>query len=170
MDLGFDLEHNLRFKNNIEKYVKVKTVDSKEHEGWLKCIDPMTGNFFLMTFDDDMTEIRNLTLFMGDACSGMEVLKDSDEKVKSLLESYPGDRETPEREDPEYQEHVADRKKNLIAWIKKNRLPVVESEDESVIVGGNVTVKPPYDIQSCSSMNSRTLKRIRELVSQLPCD
>lgn len=170
MELGFDLEHNLRFKDNIGKYVKIKTVDSSEHEGWLKCIDPMSGNFFLITFDDNFKEVRNVNLFMGDGCSSMEVLKDSDENVKDLLVMYPTSRKNPKVLYQVRPDDTSDRKKRLIAWIKKNRLPIVESEDGSLIVGGNVTVKPPYGIQSCSSLNARTLKRIRQLVSKLPSD
>lgn len=170
MALGFDLEHNLRFKDNIGKYVKIKTVDSSEYEGWLKCIDPITGNFFLITFDDNFEKVRNVDLFMGDGCSSMEVLKDSDENVKSLLKMYPMSQKNPKVVHEVCPEDTSDKKKRLIAWIKTNRLPVVESEDGSLIVGGNVTVKPPYGIQDCSSLNARTLKSIRKIVSKLPSD
>ena len=161
MELGFDLNHNIRFKDSVGKYVKVKTVDSCEIEGWLKCIDPMSGNFFLITFDDSFTSVLSTVLIMGDGCSSLEVLKESDEKIKGLL-GILSDNESESLED------ISDRKNRLIAWIKKNRLPIFENEDQSLIVGGNVTVSPPYDIQSCSSLNARTLTSIRQLIATMP--
>lgn len=163
MEMEFDLTDNLRYKDCIAKYVKVKTADSREHEGWLKCIDPLSGNLFLMSFDDTFSVICDIVLIIGSACTSVEVLKEPDDKIKNLIEGL-------YTNDASFSEDISDRKNRLIAWIKKNRLPIVEKADQSLTVCGNVTISPPYDIQSCSSTNGRTLKSVRQLVAKLPAN
>lgn len=159
--MAFNLQHNLRYKDHLFKYVKVKTVDSHEYEGWLKCIDPMSGNFFLTTLDESNTAVSDTVLIIRNACTDLEVLKEPDDKVRSFVEGL-------YRNDLESTEDVSERKNRLVAWIKKNRLPVSENEDTSLTVADNVTIASPYGIQNCSSMNARTLRSVRQLVAKLP--
>lgn len=153
------LKHNFRFRDGLKKYVKVKTVDSEEHEGWLKCIDPMTGNLFLMTVDDDYSKVTTYHLLMGDACSSLEVLKEPDEKMNALYEKLRLEAEAME---------LAQRKELLLAWIKKNRLPVVENADKSLVVAECVTISPPYEIDNCTGSHNLTLRNIRKLIAKMP--
>lgn len=160
MDVNY--EHNLRYKDYIGKYVKIKTIDCREYEGWLKCIDPMTGNLQLITFNASFTDVMDSILILGDAYSNVEMLKGTDDSLKKLIEVFY------RRDSLDYSENVSNRKDRLVSWIKKHRLPVSENEDESLVVCQSVTVCPPYQVENCSSRNARFLKNIQELVYNLP--
>lgn len=157
--LDVRLEHNFRYSDSIGKYVTVKTVDSEEHQGWLRCIDPLSGNIILITVDDDYSKIVGCDLLMGDAVSSLEALREPDDKMNAFYEKLLREAEAAE---------LAARKKLLIAWIKKNRLPVVEKEDQSLVVGECVTISPPYKIDDCTSSNGITLRSIRRMIAKMP--
>lgn len=159
MDIDFDF--NLRHKDSLGKFVKVNTVDSRTHEGWLKCINPIAGDLILATFDENCTQINDSVLILGSEYKSLEVLKETDDKIMKLLkDQYRSDNFCPAI--------AAERKKRLISWIKKHRLPVIENEDGTLLVCESVAVCAPYEMINCSSLNARVLKNIRELVWKLP--
>lgn len=158
--MDFDLERNLRFKDSVGKFIKVKTVNTCEYEGWLKCIDPMTGNLFLVTLDDNFS-VNETILIPGHAYSRLEVIKKADENVQNIVHQLYG-------VDTLHHEDAGIRKQRLVAWLKLNRLPVIEKEDETLEVCETVIISPPYDIQNCSSLNGRVLKNIIHLILKLP--
>lgn len=160
--MNMNLEHNLRHKDYIGKYVKVQTVNSREHEGWLKCIDPMTGNLILIVFDECFKTVLDAPHIQGHAYNSIEVLKE-DDSVKKRLENL-------------YNEHtlfnsesLCDRKQRLMSWIQKHKLPVGE-ENEKLIVAGKVIIGPPYLMGNCKGVNRVFLRNIAKLVSEMPKD
>jgi len=64
-------------------------------------------------------------------------------------------------------EELTLRKDELIKWLKKNRLPVVDF-DEKLNVANTVDILPPYNANSCVSSNEVVLTRIQKLVNNLP--
>lgn len=157
--IAAQVDNNLRHHDSIGKYVSVKTVDSEEHQGWLRCIDPLSGNMILLTTDDDCSKVVAYDLLMGHACSTIEVIREPDDKIIALIEKLK--REAEEKE-------LAARKQLVLAWIKKNRLPVVENDDQSLVVAECVTIFPPYQIDNCDGQHNITLKNIRRMLAKMP--
>ncbi|XP_035209720.1 gem-associated protein 6-like [Stegodyphus dumicola] len=159
--MDIDFENNLRYKHYLSKFVKVKTVDENFHEGWLKCIDPLTGNLILVILNEDNSLVLESCLIHGADYTDVELLKDVDNDIKSLIKKYYcGEGRNPV--------NVEARKIHIISWMKKHRIPVREISDGGIMVCESVSIFPPYFEENCSSLNGRVLLRIREILQSLP--
>lgn len=70
------------------------------------------------------------------------------------------------------QEQVDKRRKDLVDWFIKNRLPVkLDDPNETnpvISILDTVYIKAPYQINNCQSTNEIILDKIRQLVKNLP--
>lgn len=161
--MDIDLEYNLKFSHCLYNYVSVTTLPNKQvYEGWLKTIDPVSGNLFLITLTDDSSEVDKIVLIMRDTYEDVKVLKEEDPNIKSMLQNLYSGKSHLEIDE-------VDRKELLVAWIKRHRLPLREIKDgKALVVSESVTIHPPYNAESCSGSNGRVLMLIRNLVDKLP--
>ncbi|GIY32743.1 AD domain-containing protein [Caerostris extrusa] len=154
MDTDFSV--TLKHKDHLLKYVKIKT-EGTTYEGWLKCVDPLTGNLILV-----LENLKETVLIMSKAIISLEVIKEANENVKNVIQH---EEKCPE----EFEDNLCERKKRLISWIKANRLPFEEVEEsDEIIICDTITVKPPYTAESCTGTIGRVLLMIQKLVSNIP--
>ncbi|GFW27646.1 gem-associated protein 6 [Trichonephila clavipes] len=145
------------------KYVEVEIEDKKAQEGWLQCIDPLTGNLILARASSDKLYKDEVIIVLGDSVKSLKVLRESGEDKKDILPNFTNE----EQNVPS--EVILERKKRLILWLKKNRLPFKEiGNDEGLVVCDTVTIRPPFKPENCISMNGRVLMMVQKLVADLP--
>ncbi|XP_015915052.1 gem-associated protein 6-like [Parasteatoda tepidariorum] len=159
MDINFS--ETLKYKCHLNKFVKVQTVDRICHEGWMKALDPLSGNIILVTLNNDKSKITKSTLIISEACVSVNV----DESVPGTLPDLSLGNNTSLT--PAELEELKGR---LVTWIKKHRLPVTEDEDGSLIVCDSVTIRPPYRPENCISKNVRILQKTSEIIESLPAE
>lgn len=63
---------------------------------------------------------------------------------------------------------VLERKKKILAWLKKKLLPVTEKNN--VIDLGNVSILPPYGLNDICTDNPVVVLEIRKLIESMPED
>ncbi|CAL1268133.1 unnamed protein product [Larinioides sclopetarius] len=160
MDTNFDV--TLKHLAHLLKYVQVSTYSETIFEGWLKDIDPLSGNLLLVNFDSD-SKTKPVILVQGHDCENVEVLREDDAMKNSI--QYFFNKEG--LKCLESSKDVSEHKKCLISWLKKNRLEIEESEDK-IIVCNSVTIHPPYAIEDCISDNGRVLVMTKNLISSMP--
>ncbi|XP_054717084.1 uncharacterized protein LOC129226499 [Uloborus diversus] len=159
--MDVDFEKTLKYKDLLSKFVKIKTVDRREHSGLLKNIDPITGNMIVITFNEDESAIQDTVLIMGDAYTEVEFVKDANNDIRRILQSTKTEQVIPD-------ENVLDRKNRLVSFVKLRRLPVQENSDESLLVCGSVRILPPYRRESCVCDNLIILEKVMNMVDSLP--
>lgn len=69
-------------------------------------------------------------------------------------------------DETELQEHTTDRKEKIIAWLKKNLIPVTEVGDNVVI--GNVFILPPYGLSDICTDNPIVALQIKKIIGTMP--
>lgn len=160
-----DLDYTMKFSHCLYKYVSITTPhDKRVYEGWLKTIDPVTGNSVLVTLkDDESSQVDNVIFIMRSEFEDVKVLKEVDPEMKSMLQNlYAVDKSHLAMD-------VVVRKQSLVNWVKKHRLPLREHEDgKSLVVMGLITIYPPFIADSCSGTNIKVLGKIRDLVEKMP--
>ncbi|GBO14827.1 hypothetical protein AVEN_264048-1 [Araneus ventricosus] len=162
MDTNFDV--TLKYVAHLLKYVQVSTHSEMIYEGWLKDIDPLSGNLLLVNFEDSDSKSEPVILVQGHDCESVEVLRE-DETMKNSIQ-YFFNKEGLERLKSSTKA-VIEYKKRLLSWLEQNRLEIEESEDK-IIVCNSVTIHPPYTIEDCISNNGRVLVMTKNLISSMP--
>ncbi|XP_055934209.1 gem-associated protein 6-like [Argiope bruennichi] len=162
MDTKFDV--TLRYDVHLLKYVKVDTHSKTVHTGWLKDIDPLTGNLVLVNFNDNGSRNESVILIKGHSYKSVEVVRE-DELMKNAIQHF-FDEEAAERLTTPASD-IIKRKKRLLSWLERNRLETKESDD-NIIVCNSVTIHPPYTSEDCVSSNGRVLVMTRNLISSMP--
>jgi hypothetical protein len=61
---------------------------------------------------------------------------------------------------------IEKRKNALIMWLQKNHLPAILSSKDEINILDTVYIKPPYDLNSCLSINEIILDKVRNLIEK----
>lgn len=56
---------------------------------------------------------------------------------------------------------------NLLKWLQTNRVQPEQKSNGDLVLFDTVTIKSPYDVDSCFSNNELVLERVKRLVSQV---
>ncbi|VDN33143.1 unnamed protein product [Gongylonema pulchrum] len=64
--------------------------------------------------------------------------------------------------------HIAERRKAVVAWLKRNQINVTNNEDGSMTVLDVARIVEPYTADDCISVNPFILKRLKKLVGKMP--
>ncbi|GFR29083.1 AD domain-containing protein [Trichonephila clavata] len=161
--MDIDFNRTLKYKDHLMKYVEVEVKGKKAREGWLQCIDPLTGNLILARASSDKLYADEIVIVTGDSVESLKVLRESGEDKKDILPNFS------DKEGNVLSEDILERKKRLILWLKRNRLPFNDiGKDEGLVVCDTVTIRPPFKAENCISMNGRVLMMVQKLVTDLP--
>ncbi|GFT65362.1 gem-associated protein 6 [Nephila pilipes] len=161
--MNIDFANTLKYKDHLMKYVEIKITGSKTLQGWLQCVDPITGNLILARASDKKLNEDIIVFVTAASIKRLEVLRDSGEDMKDILPNFTNE------EQNVFSEDNLERKKRLILWLKKNRLPFKDTDDgDGLVICDSVTIRPPYEAENCVSMNGRVLMMVQKLVSNLP--
>ncbi|XP_028297281.1 gem-associated protein 6-like [Gouania willdenowi] len=140
----------------VNKEVKVKAGNDDELRGWLHTVDPVSASLVLVTFGHQGASV---VVLMGHAVRELQVLREADEVTSQQLRTCFLPHRKPRLEPQE----VKRRKAGLQRWLEENRLPV-EEDGERLVVGGALSVAPPYGPEDCESSNQIILLRIQSLI------
>lgn len=149
---------NVTLRKFVDKKISIFLSDNSRKVGWVHVIDPVTRTVVLQEESED-SSTKKLTFVLGHAIS------------RVVLEKSEGRPPVPDflqvEKTKEYsQDDLCKRKTELVDWLKKNRVPVSESlEDSSILsVMGVLFVEPPYDPDCCKCSNEIILDRIQKLI------
>lgn len=155
----------------IAKKVCILTEDGDKHSGRVFTVDPVSSSFVLAQFSKDAkTEIE---IIMGHAVKKVTILDvdgleendiEDEQTIRGKLDSL----FVAKLNDQWSESDLAIRKEQLKSWLFKNRLPVDEQDDSSLCIAKVVTIKPPYTIDTCTSLNEIILAKIQGLIKNMP--
>lgn len=144
----------------LHKKVEVQLVDGSCRSGCVYTIDP--ESLSVMLFDYDQGDQFQMKLIMGHALTRITALDDED------YTQLAGQFEQVLTIDTDRMIHydsqaIKERKNRLIDWLSQSRIPFEESGDNLRVVSV-VTIKPPFDKDSCASNNEIALHRVQNLI------
>ncbi|XP_064636629.1 gem-associated protein 6-like [Lineus longissimus] len=150
---------------HVYKQVWVKTVDDKDHVGWVYTVDPVSNTLCLVTFTSDRPFME---MVMGNAVKKLTVVNDDTEMQKDKLDKL----FRHDSVDELGPEELKERKETVRLWLLKHRLPVeVSSENpEALCISNALSIEPPYTPSSCMSTNEIILGKIQGLLKNMPLD
>ena len=64
-------------------------------------------------------------------------------------------------------ENLDEKRKNLVDWLIKNRIPIKCSDDNLINIMDSVFIHSPYNIENCESTNEIILNKVINLIKQL---
>lgn len=142
----------------VDKKISILLSDNSRKEGWVHVIDPVTRTVVLQEETEDSNATK-LTFVLGHAIARV-VLEETEGRppVTDFLQA---------EKTVEYsQDDICKRKRELVEWLTKNRIPVSESLEDSAILSvmGVLFVEPPYDPDCCRCSNEIILDRIQKLI------
>ncbi|XP_063361701.1 gem-associated protein 6-like [Cydia amplana] len=139
----------------VDKFVKIQVIKNRCFTGFLHSIDPVSLSVILSVPHEGS---YRTTVIPGHA-------------VQDIEEDTPSDDIKPPTRKPVTEPTESDtiqRKARLIAWFKKNLLPLTENGDGLII--GNVSVLPPYGVKDICAENPVVFMQIRKLMESMPTD
>ncbi|KAG9298339.1 hypothetical protein G9A89_002827 [Geosiphon pyriformis] len=138
-------------------------------DGYLYNIDPTT--FTILLLKGEFSESKNPNEFkifaiMNHAIDKLQVKSTEDSIQKETLDSLINTRIEEFAVDSE---EMQQRKKSVISLFESNRIPVKYSlKDPTLHIMERAHINPPYVSDSISCDNEIILKRVKEMISQIP--
>ncbi|KAK9501986.1 hypothetical protein O3M35_012602 [Rhynocoris fuscipes] len=145
----------IKFKEYVDKIVRVKTIGNKIFEGTVYTIDPVSESIVLIR--KNQNDDTSVEFVFGHAVQNIELIGDSD-FIPKLFE---------ERLDPNID--LNQKRENLKKWLNKNMIPV-EICDDKLIFGDVLTIVPPYELENCLCTNEIVLGNIQKLIRSMPVE
>lgn len=155
--------------------------------GYMKCVDPISGSIILCQINDKNQITKNI-LILGNNVSDISAIHDKNEEVTTRycdlqvqrikniiekdsngkLESHPhfsrASRLAALALEPE---DLSRRQKEIIEWLRHNRIPCDISEEQTtdIIVADSVRIRPPYE-QDCDYVcpTNTVLRRLKAII------
>lgn len=151
------------FMQHVYKQVWVKTVDDKDHVGWVYTVDPVSSTLCLVTFTADRPVME---VIMGHAIRSLKVVNEDTEMQKQNLDELFRD----DKVDHLGPEELKERKETVRLWLLKHRLPVEVSKEnhDELSISNALSIEPPYNPASCRSTNEIILGKIQGLLKSMP--
>ena len=148
-------------------FVHISLCEGEQLRGWVYTIDPVSLTIVIAKDDDtnaDSNEFdpRTIVFVLSQAVQQLRVI-DTTRKEPEWLQTFALKQRHKYTED-----ELQNRKAKLIEWLHKNRVPILDSDEDAVQVVGGLVIEAPYDIDSCKGTNEIVLERIRKLISSMP--
>ena len=144
----------------LHKKIEVKLIDGSCRCGCVYTIDP--ESLSVMLFDNDQGDQFQMKLIMGHAITRISAIDDED--YTQLADQFEQVLKVDTGQVISYDSQaMKERKDRLINWLNQTRIPFEESGDNLCVVGV-VTIKPPFDKDSCVSSNEIALYRVQNLI------
>ena len=143
----------------------------EELQGWVYTIDPVSLTIVIAKNIDendvdtqDIPDSRPIVFVMSKAVKELRVLETTSTEPKWLQKFAVKEQQNFTNDE------LQKRRANLVDWLNKNRVPIIDDSAESKIVKvlGGLVIEPPYDMDSCKGTNEIVLNRIRKLISSMP--
>ncbi len=138
-------------------------VDANTHWFTITTIDPQTYTVILVNLRKDSAE-KEVIVITGETVRSVDVEDDCDpefmERVQALFPR--------EQRDVRRNSDAETQKENLLAWFKRNRIPVTEKADGTLNVLEKVEISPPFTADHCFSCSEIVLSRVRNLIQAMP--
>ncbi|XP_061713244.1 gem-associated protein 6-like [Cydia pomonella] len=137
----------------VDKFVKIQVIKNRCFTGFLHSIDPISLSVILSVPHEGS---YRTTIIPGHA-------------VQDIQEEIPSDDIKPPTRKAITEPTESDKiqkKTQLIAWFKKNLLPLTENGDDLII--GNASVLPPYSVKDICAENPVVFMQIRKLMESMP--
>uniref|UniRef100_A0A0V0GF60 Putative gem nuclear organelle associated protein 6 n=1 Tax=Triatoma dimidiata TaxID=72491 RepID=A0A0V0GF60_TRIDM len=144
----------VKFKEYVDKVVRIKAIGNKVFEGTVYTIDPVCESIVLVRKRDGETSVE---FVFGHAIQEIEYIGES-LFIPKLFE---------ERLEPGID--LSHKREKLKKWLNKNMIPIEECEDK-LVFGDVVTIVPPYDIENCLCTNDIVLGNIQRLIRSMPIE
>jgi gem associated protein 6 len=159
-----------KLHNLVHCFVQIILSEGEKLQGWVYTIDPVSHTIVIAKDDDEndderhASDTRSIVFVMSKAVKDLRILETT-RKEPEWLKNF-AVKEQQNFTDDELQK----RKANLIEWLNKNRVPILDSSTETKVVEvlGGLVIEPPYDVDSCKGTNEIVLERIRKLISSMP--
>ena len=156
----------------VHRFVHITLCEGEELQGWVYTIDPVSLTIIIAknieekndAETQDISDARPIVFVMTKAVKKFRVLETTSTEPEWLQKFAV--KEQQNFTDDELQK----RRANLVDWLNKNRVPILDDSTESknVKVIGGLVIEPPYDMDSCKGTNEIVLNRIRKLISSMP--
>ena len=159
-----------KLHNLVHRFVHITLCEGGELLGWVYTIDPVSNAIVIAkenvenAAEKHDSDPRSIVFVMSKAVKKLRVMETAKQEPE-WLQNFAVKK----------QQHFTDdelqkRKTNVIEWLNKNRVPILDDskENEVVKVLGGLVIEPPYDADSCKGTNEIVLERIRKLISSMP--
>ena len=162
-----------RLRYFVHRYVNIILCEGEELLGWVYTIDPVSHTIVIAkdrvesaaeNHEPDPRRQSPIVFVMSKAVKELRVMETAKQEPE-WLKNFAVKEEQHFTDD-----ELRKRKANVIEWLHKNRVPILDesSENEAVNVLGGLVIEPPYDVDSCKGTNEIVLERIRKLIGSLP--
>lgn len=170
-----------RSKNCSIKFVKTSSEPGEKLEffGYLKVVDPISKSAILCQIKEE-TVVDNI-LILGHVIIDIQLSGELDEiptdnvsrivqqASQTKIQTHPYfARNTTDRHTSE---DLIRRKREIIDWLKRNRIPVEQdcANNADLLIADSVRLKPPYQYDSDYICPTRiVLKRLKHIVDSMP--
>ena len=153
----------------IEKFVCIELVNGKSLKGECFTIDPVTKSVVMIIQNEEDKKLF-IEIVMRHAVKNIEIEENLPIDVTLLTEfkmSLNG--KLFGGMDNFSEESLGKRKNTLLAWLKKNQLPVELTDSNSLsVVNGVAMIEPPYTVESCRSTNTIVLDKVMKMIKACP--
>ena len=154
----------------VHRFVHITLFEGEELQGWIYTIDPVSLTVVIAKNIDkndaetqDISDSRPIVFVMSKAIKELRVLETTNTEPKWLQKFAVKEQQNFTNDE------LQKRRANLVDWLNKNRVPILDdsAESKNVTVVGGLVIEPPYDIDSCKGTNEIVLNRIRKLISAM---
>jgi len=136
----------------IGRTVRVAIKDGREKDGVLYCIDPETRDVILISIKE-----KKAIVVQGRSVRHVSVLN-KEEKPYVTVDTMMSTKN-------EETIDAISQKQKTIDILKKNRIPVKETEDGDLrVFGDELTICSPYLADNCSGSNEIILRRVQDIL------
>jgi gem associated protein 6 len=160
-----------KLQSLVHRFVHITLSEGEELHGWVYTIDPVSHTIVIAKDIDkndsetqDISDLRPIVFVMSKAVKALRVVETTRTEPK-WLETF-----AVKEQQNFTNDELHKRKANLVDWLNKNRVPILDDSAESKLVKvlGGLVIEPPYDVDSCKGTNEIVLNRIRKLISSMP--
>ncbi|KAF8367428.1 hypothetical protein PRIPAC_85257, partial [Pristionchus pacificus] len=140
-------------------------------EGNLFTIDPISRNVIIIRFDDKSENPLEMLTIMGNSIESMDKCIDLPSNCRPFsldlmnwMNSLVGQGD-PSQTDSNSEENMK-RLQQLVEWLKKNYISVIEKPDGSLLIFDTVQISAPFRPSDCICDNGIVLERVRNIVQK----
>ena len=158
--------------NYLYKKVKITSNSGKNFVGVVYSINPVTLTFVVLSSQDQTKQHKfdNITFLIGDNIASLEVIDHNvgqHESISSAMDSFMQSLSShPNKVEKLEEKDIMMRKNKMLAWFKKNHIPV-DGEGSTVVVAGMVEIVPPYEQNNCMCSNPIVLEKFQKMTAQI---
>ena len=163
--------HFFRIGNwrRVKEKLEILIDDGATKSGVVHVIDPVSETVVLANLVTTETQRRTLKveILPTHVVNNISIVKKADSDVLEAMTRAFGD----EVEGRLSEEEVTLKRERVKEWLTANRIPVDVGGvkgDVIELAGKALIIKPPYDVDSCFSLNEIILKKVQQLLMNQP--